>query len=121
MTTDDEPPISLDIDSMEVELNYEILQEIRRLIISYRTLFGDFPQGIAIEPKSWLELGVSLVRSWHQHSSYSSASEIQVDGVKIFPKLNGPPEVIPAYDHIKHIAWMKEKDDKRLWPLLTGA
>lgn len=53
------------------------------------------------------------------HSSFDSASEIKVDGIPIVCKLNGPPEIIANPKHIKYIAWMKEKNDKRLWPILT--
>jgi len=112
----------MELDSIEVEVSAELVAEIRRLIIGYQALFRERPRGIAISPLDWLKLGVTLLRVQHiGGDGYDSSNEIKVDGVDIYCKLNGPPEVLARAEDAKYSAWMKLQDDKRLWPILTGA
>lgn len=108
----------VDIDSYEVEENYEIAKNARQLIFHYMNIFRSPPMVILLNPHDWLTLGVNLML---RKEAYKSDSPISIDGVPVLPKMNGPMEVVPRHEDVKYIAWMKQKDDKKLWPLLMGA
>lgn len=109
-----------DIDSIEVEASAKLVTEIRRLIISYMSIFAHAPSGVAVSAHDWLKVIATLMLSYR--ATFDDASnEMSIDGVAIFCKLNGPPEILANPEDAKYCAWMKLQDDKRLWPILTGA
>lgn len=109
------------IDSIQVEARAGLVSEIRRLIIAYRTIFRDPPLAIIVNCYDHLSLGVTLSEQQRHIESFDSRDNITLDGVSIYPKMSGLPEILPAYDHISHVAYLRQKDDQKLWPLLTGA
>lgn len=113
--------MSNNIDSLEIQRTSGAVGEVREIIIQYKMLFRDSPKAVALSPKRYLELAIYLAEHCKAIDSFSSSSEFSVDGIPIVCKLNGPPEVIANPDHVSHIAYMLQKNDKRLLPLLMGA
>lgn len=111
----------MNIDSITVETNAELIIEIRKLILHYRSLFREAPKAIAVNPTAWLQIGITTAEIARAVDRYRSDHSITIDGVDIYCKLNGPPEIVARPEDVKLIAYMKSRDDKRLWPILMGA
>lgn len=112
----------MEIESIKVEANAELVTKIRHLILHYQTVFRTTPRGVAMSPREWLQLGVTLQYERYRHvSAYGASDPITVDGVQMFCKANGPLEVLVDPEHAAQFEYLKQKNDKKLYPLLMGA
>jgi hypothetical protein len=112
---------AIELDSLRIDINRKLTEEISRLIFQYKALFRDPPLGVAISAYDHLSLSLTFAHTGVRVGHFDSRAPLKLDGVSILPKLAGPPELIANYDHLSHIAYLRQKDDKKLWPLLLGA
>lgn len=110
----------MNIDSIQVEKSHELISKVRELIIHYQAVFREKPSGVAVNAYQWLQLKVTFESMQRRDDEYSGTG-MQIDGVKISVKMGGPPEILAREYDATFIAYMRQKDDKRLLPLIMGA